>query len=364
MATSKPNDLRWWRGRGLVKTILTLIVVTAALVGVLFLFAGFGATIDTGITPGNPGVIQQAVQIPNLNGVIYLSGSVDKLVQLESIVPAPAACRFWQGLSEANKRGLAFVDAKAVPSCAAKRYVATAKAEHRRRPNYQYIFVGHASYYDLGAAPAPSEYLQEHYSCSDLKRWVQQNYVPPPMQKLSDDELTNLMNLENFAPDQMTAKQRAELAKFNRQSDALEKYQTNVIDGFMGIYTEGGSFDQNCYPPGVIFGADGSVTFYPNHPVSLHETPVPVFGAPGRTNLIGVGKAYVIKAGDTPSSVATQFYDDWAQFSLIVAANNIGKLVESPRDNDSPYVIVPGTLQWTTGQTIYLPGTLTPNGAV
>ena len=153
----------------------------------------------------------------------------------------------------------------------------------------------------------------------------------------------------------MTAKQKRELAQDNKATDDLQSYDQNTVSFFMGVYTNGGTFDKNCYPPGVVFGANDTVTFYPNHPVSsLREAAAPVFYGPGGSNLIGVGHPYTIKPGDNPSSVATQFYNYWFQWPLIVAANNLVTLTPT---SDGDFTFDASKLKWAAGQVIYLPGT-------
>lgn len=355
MATSKPNDLRWWRGRGLVGTVLCLIVLTAAVILFLYVIATGLKSAESISTPKTQPAVQNSIQILGLTGVAYEPGSADKMARLDAL-PGPEgrpswACQYWWSLSESSKQGLAFVDAKVVPSCATKRYVSKAKAEHRRRPQSTYSNV--TSYYDLGNPGSPEDYEGLHYGCSELRSWTKYSYVPPAQPKMSDDEWANLTNMENFDPSQMTAKQKRQLAQYNQASNTLNKYQEDVVEFFEGIYTLGGSFDKGCYPPGAIFGGNGTVTFYPNHPVtSLRETAAPVFYGPGGSNLIGVGHRYTIKPGDSPSSVASHYYDDWTQWSLIVAANNLDALTPNG-EGDYTYDI--SKLKWAVGQVIFLP---------
>ena len=357
MATSEPKDLRWWRGWGLAKSLMCLIALVVLVTGILVAAGAATKKIKQAANTTIQTAAQEQVQVPGLPGVVYQSGSADKMAQLLKATSPKGqpsrACQYWQSLGESLKRGLAFVDAGVVPSCADKRYVNAAKAEHQHRPQDSYN--NKSAYYDLGNPVAPWDYIPKHYSCSDLKSWTKYRYVPPAQPKLSYDQWAYLSNLQNFSPGQMTAAQKRQLDEDNKATKAVESYQEDTVSGLRDIYTHGGTFDKGCYPPGVVFGADQTVTFYPAHPVaSLRESGAPVFYGAGGSNLIGVGHPYTIKPGDSPSSVATKFYGDWDQWSLIVAANNLVAL--TPTDNWD-YTFDVSKLKWAVGQVIYLPNT-------
>lgn len=289
-----------------------------ALGAVLSEFAGFAvalvvvALLWTYVVPHHrPAPKSQPVQaadagaaIPDLKGYEYQPGLAAEFAGLDP----SAACSRWNKLPEPERYGLAFVAAGAVPACADSRYAAAAAKARADRLHKGYLWEGHTEYFDLGT-PAfasyydPSYSNSERYSCAYLTKLVSTNYVTDPMPKPKDPYV------------ETAADQKA----FNKWEDEVQG-----VNQIFAIYSQGGKFDPGCYPPGVRFGKDNSVTFYPNAPVkNLAETPAPVFTGNSRCNICFRGPVYRVKKGDTLEKISTCFYgESWEQFD-IQANNNL-----------------------------------------
>ena len=242
-----------------------------------------------------------AADIPGLNGYSYVPGLAGQFASLD---PA-AACRKWKDLAEPVKYGLAFVAPKAVPSCADSVYRQAAAKAHAGRKNPRYLQEGAAYHYDLGSPAPPSYYLgrDQDYSCNYLTKLVSTNYRTDPMPKPKDQYVWT--------------------AADNKAFDAWERQQ-QAVSQMQEIYLSGGRFAAGCYPPGAVFGKDGTITFYPNAPVkSLAETPAPVFTGHNLCNVCFLGPVYRVKAGDTLGKLATCFYGDQGDSYQIQYNNNL-----------------------------------------
>jgi hypothetical protein len=275
----------------------------------------------------------KAVLIPGLNDAYYIPGLADRFASYKK---PSVACEQWNRLQDVIKEGLAFVDAKVVPKCASPSFVRLAKAAHRRqaKANQRYG----QSAYELGSPGVSWAYTGDSYTCDYLTKLTAYDYSSPLIPK--DGEYSS----------KLTSAERQEW-------QAVHNWQYQSADYVQQIYEYGGNFPSRCYLPAVVFGTNNrtygitSISFFPNHPVhSLRESAAPVFFSPDGSTMKGVGKRYVVKPGDNPSSVAAAYYgfDGWSNWSLIVAANQLA--VPGPPGDANLTVN-----KWYPGLVIYLP---------
>lgn len=288
-----------------LRTVLADLAGLAVVVAILALFWTFAVPHHHVSQRAQPAqAADTGVDIPGLTGYQYQPGSAGQF----SALNPQAACARWQKLSEPERYGLAFVAPKSVPACADAHYVQAAAKVRAGRLHKPYLWEGHAEYFDLGT-PAFASYYDpsyndsQRYTCAYLKKLVATNYVTDPMPKPKDPYV------------ETAADEKA----FNKWEDEVQG-----VNQIFAIYAEGGKFEPGCYPPGVAFGKDYSVTFYPNAPVSsLRETPVPVFTGNARCNVCFRGPVYRVKKGDTLEKISTCFYGDRYEEFDIQANNNL-----------------------------------------
>jgi hypothetical protein len=292
----------------------------AALLVVGLLYAVTHHQTNSEVKNPQPQAADGAVDVPGTTGYTYTPGLAAQFGDSSSA----SACQKWQKLAESQKYGLAFVAPKSVPGCAEPRYVQEAGQTHAGRLHKGYRWDNHTEFFDLGT-PAFASYFdpsdkQQRYTCSYLTKLVAHNYVTDPMPKSEDPYI-------------QTAADRK----------AFDKWWNEVewVNQIFTMYAEGGKFDPGCYPPGVMFGKDDSITFYPNVPVkSLAETPAPVFIGQDRCNVCFRGPVYRVKSGDTLGKLATCFYGaQWYSYD-IQDNNNLS-------DRDVTFLQI--------GQKLYLP---------
>jgi hypothetical protein len=294
MEEPKPNAI----ADALVEVSKALVFIMAMVL--LILFSSHHQTSSEVKNP-QPQAADGAVDVPGITGYTYTPGLADQFKGLSQA----DACQKWQRLAESQKYGLAFIAPKSVPSCAETRYVQAAAGLHHSRKNLRYLQEGRTYFYDLGSPALPSYYTgsQQNYSCKFLTRLTSTNYRMDPMPKPKNELV-------------WTAADDKAFQAWDQEQQGFEQMQE--------IYLGGGRFAPGCYPPGAVFGKDGTITFYPQHPVkSLAETPAPVFTGHNLCNVCFRGPVYRVKSGDTLEKISTCFYgENWEQFD-IQANNNL-----------------------------------------